>query len=111
MNERRETGYPPYSHLALLRAESPAPGAALKFLHEASALAGQLSPGREVQILSPAPAPMERRAGRYRAQLLVQSSRRAPLHEFLDRWVRQLAEAKFAKKARWSLDVDPVDMY
>jgi primosomal protein N' (replication factor Y) len=111
LNERRETGYPPYSHLALLRAESPMPGAALRFLHDARALAVRLSPGEGVQILSPAPAPMERRAGRYRAQLLVQSARRAPLHDFLAHWVRQLAEAKFAKKTRWSLDVDPVDMY
>lgn len=111
LNERRETGYPPYSHLALLRAESPAPGAALEFLREARALAVQLSPGKDVQLLSPAPAPMERRAGRYRAQLLVQSAQRAPLHEFLAQWVRQLTEAKFAKKTRWSLDVDPVDMY
>jgi len=111
LNERRETGYPPYSHLALLRAEAPAPGAALEFLRAARVLAVQLSPGKEVQILSPAPAPMERRAGRYRAQLLVQSAQRAPLHEFLAQWVRQLTEAKFAKKTRWSLDVDPVDMY
>ncbi len=111
LNERRETGYPPYSHLALLRAESPAPGAALEFLHEARALAVRLSPGESVQILQPMAAPMERRAGRYRAQLLVQSTQRAPLHEFLAQWVRQLAEAKFAKKTRWSLDVDPVDMY
>lgn len=111
LNERRETGYPPYSHLALLRAESPTPDAALKFLHEARTLALPLSPGKDVQVLAPAPAPMERRAGRYRAQLLVQSSQRAPLHEFLSQWVAQLAEAKFAKKTRWSLDVDPVDMY
>jgi len=111
LNERRETGYPPYSHLALLRAESPAPGAALEFLHEARALALSLSPGKDVQILAPAPAPMERRAGRYRAQLLVQSAQRIPLHEFLGQWVMQLAEAKFAKKTRWSLDVDPMDMY
>jgi primosomal protein N' (replication factor Y) len=111
LNERRETGYPPYSHLALLRAEAPASGAALEFLREARALAVRLSPGKEVQLLSPAPAPMERRAGRYRAQLLVQSSQRAPLHEFLAQWVRQLTEAKFSKKTRWSLDVDPVDMY
>ncbi|MDO8703782.1 MAG: primosomal protein N' [Sulfuricaulis sp.] len=111
LNERRETGYPPYSHLALLRAESPMPGAALSFLHDARTLAVRLSPGAGVQILSPAPAPMERRAGRHRAQLLVQSAQRAPLHDFLAQWVRQLAEAKFAKKTRWSLDVDPVDMY
>ncbi len=111
LNERRETGYPPYTHLALLRAEAPAPGAALEFLRAARALAVQLSPGKDVQLLSPAPAPMERRAGRYRAQLLVQSGQRAPLHEFLAQWVRQLTEAKFARKTRWSLDVDPVDMY
>ncbi|MEW6330713.1 MAG: primosomal protein N' [Pseudomonadota bacterium] len=111
LNERRETGYPPYSHLALLRAEAPAPGAALEFLRAARALAMRLLPGKEVELLSPAPAPMERRAGRYRAQLLVQSGQRAPLHEFLARWVRELTEAKFARTTRWSLDVDPVDMY
>ncbi len=109
--ERRDTGYPPYSHLALLRAESPAPGASLRFLHEARALARQLSPDKGVQILEPLPAPMERRAGRYRAQLLVQSNARPPLHAFLGRWVAELAEAKFSKKVRWSLDVDPLDMY
>jgi len=111
LTERRETGYPPYSHLALLRAESPTPGAALKFLHEAHALAVHLMPENSLQIMAPVPAPMERRAGRYRAQLLVQSSKRAPLHAFLSQWVAQLAESKFSKKVRWSLDVDPMDMY
>ncbi|MDH3514062.1 MAG: primosomal protein N' [Gammaproteobacteria bacterium] len=111
LGERREAGYPPYSHLALLRAESPAPGAALEFLNAARALALRDSTARDVQILTPLPAPMERRSGRYRAQLLVQSVQRAPLHAFLGQWVTQLSEAKFAKKTRWSLDVDPVDMY
>ncbi|MDH3309418.1 MAG: primosomal protein N' [Gammaproteobacteria bacterium] len=111
LSERREAGYPPYSHLALLRAESPAPGAAIEFLLAARTLAVRLSPAKDVQILSPLPAPMERRAGRYRAQMLVQSSRRAPLHDFLEQWVMQLSEAKFSKKTRWSLDVDPLDMY
>jgi len=41
----------------------------------------------------------------------VQSSKRAPLHAFLNQWVAQLAESKFSKKVRWSLDVDPMDMY
>jgi primosomal protein N' (replication factor Y) len=111
LGERRETGYPPYSYLALLRAESPVPGAALKLLREARRLALSLSPGEGVQIMDPLPAPLERLAGRYRAQLLVQSRARAPLQEFLGRWVSQLADAKFSRKARWSLDVDPVDLY
>ena len=110
LTERRETGYPPYSHLALLRAESPVPGTALKFLHEARALAVPRV-GKDVQIMAPVPAPMERRAGRYRAQLLVQSGRRAPLHVFLARWVAELADTSLVKKVRWSLDVDPVDLY
>jgi primosomal protein N' (replication factor Y) len=53
---------------------------------------------------------MERREGRYRAQLLVQSARRPSLQAFLDRWVERLAELKAARKVRWSLDVDPQDL-
>ncbi|MHB8742496.1 MAG: primosomal protein N' [Sulfuricaulis sp.] len=109
--ERRETDYPPYSHLALLRAESPASGMALKFLHAARSLAVGLSSEPGLKIMHPMPAPMERRAGRYRAQLLVHSANRAPLHAFLGRWTAQLAAEKFSKQVRWSLDVDPIDLY
>lgn len=111
LRERKETVYPPYSYLALLRAESPTTGAALKFLQQARVLALSLLPEKSVQIMKPMTAPMERRAGRYRAQLLVQSAQRAPLHVFLRQWVSDLAEAKFTKKVRWSLDVDPNDMF
>lgn len=106
--ERREAGFPPYSHLALLRAESPDRGAALSFLRAARAAA---SPPNGVQLMDPVPSPMERRAGRWRAQLLVQSGKRVPLHEFLDRWVREIGALKEAKRVRWSLDVDPADLY
>jgi primosomal protein N' (replication factor Y) len=111
LTERQQTNYPPYSHLALLRAESPAPGAALTFLRQAQALATRMTAESTLHITPPVPAPMERRAGRYRAQLLVQSPKRAPLHAFLGQWAAALAEAKFSKKVRWSLDVDPGDMF
>ncbi len=111
LTERRETGYPPYSYLALLRAESPASGAALKFLHQAHVLAARLVSEKSLQIMEPVAAPMERRAGCYRAQLLVQSLTRVTLHAFLGQWIAELAEAKFSKKVRWSLDVDPLDMH
>jgi primosomal protein N' (replication factor Y) len=106
--ERREADLPPYSHLALLRAESPHGGAALAFLRAARAKA---QPPNGVQLMDPVPSPMERRAGRWRAQLLVQSGKRAPLHEFLDGWVRALGGLKEAKRVRWSLDIDPADLY
>ena len=53
---------------------------------------------------------MERRAGRYRAQLLLQAPRRAVLHQFLAVWVEQLGKLKSARKVRWSLDVDPQEL-
>ncbi len=108
LNERREAGFPPHRFLALLRAESPGNGAALEFLHAARALAGA---PEDVEIMEPAPAPMEKRAGRFRAQLLVQAANRKPLHVFLDRFVRDIAALKAARRVRWSLDVDPGEMY
>jgi primosomal protein N' (replication factor Y) len=108
LSERRDTGFPPYSFLALLRAESPKNGTALEFLRAARASAGAPA---GVEIMEPAPAPMEKRAGRWRAQLLVQSTSRKPLHAFLDRWVPALTALRQARQVRWSLDVDPGDMY
>ncbi|HEY8553923.1 MAG TPA: primosomal protein N', partial [Burkholderiales bacterium] len=109
--ERREADYPPYTHLALLRAESPHAGAALAFLRAARRVALACNPEPEVRVMEPVPSPMERRAGRYRAQLLVQASKRAPLHALLGPWLDRLTELKAARRVRWSLDVDPADLY
>ena len=108
--ERRETGYPPFSCLALLRAESPHREAAEAFVGWA-AKTGRETGEKEVQIMDPVPAPMERRAGRYRMQLLVQAPQRPPLHRFLQAWLARLEESGAARKVRWSLDVDPMDLY
>jgi primosomal protein N' (replication factor Y) len=64
-----------------------------------------------VELLGPVPAPMARRAGRYRAQLLVQARRRSQLHRFLKSWVVKLEGIKAGRKVRWSLDVDPEDLF
>lgn len=108
--ERREAALPPYSHLALLRAEATNAEAPQRFLEAARHQAEQL--GHEgVYLLGPAPAPMERRAGRSRAQLLLQSDSRAPLHRLLAQWLPLLEGLPEARRVRWSLDVDPADMY
>lgn len=109
--ERKAASYPPFAYLALLRAESPKPEAALRFVQVAHELASGCLASDSVELMDPVPAPMERRAGRYRAQLLAQSARRRPLHRFISRWLPLLDEAPAGKRARWSLDVDPFDMY
>jgi primosomal protein N' (replication factor Y) len=54
---------------------------------------------------------MERRAGRYRAQLLAQGGERAGLQTFLAAWVPRLHKLKGQGGLRWSIDVDPREMF
>ncbi len=112
--ERRAAGLPPFTHLALLRAEAYKPGQAEEFLELAYAEADQLAAELDlphIELLGPVPAPMERRAGRFRAQLLLQASLRAPLHRLLTSWVLRLESLPAGRQVRWSLDVDPIDLY
>jgi len=110
--ERVDSGLPPASHLALLRAESLDAAAAMRFLHDAKAgLKAQAGARRGVAALGPVAAPMERRAGRWRAQLLLQAEKRAPLQRALSAWVPGLSDLPSARQVRWSIDVDPVDLY
>ncbi|HSO80844.1 MAG TPA: primosomal protein N', partial [Chromatiaceae bacterium] len=110
LRERREAGLPPFTHQALLRVEANAREAALGWLRLAREAASQLG-GPRIGLFGPVPAPMERRAGRYRAQFLVQARERPELQAFLALWVPQLYGIKGQGAARWSLDVDPQEMY
>ncbi len=106
--ERQDAELPPFTCQALLRADAIVPELPRAFL--AQALESGSSLRRDVELLGPVPAPMERRAGRYRAQLLVQAQRRRQLHAFLEEWLEQLENLKLARKVRWSIDVDPQDL-
>src|SRR5690606_23163361 len=85
LDARRHAGWPPFSPLAMWRAEAtPRPPVAAFLERVRGAAAGR---ERGVKVLGPAPAPMERKGGRYRMQLLLQSQERAPLHALLSRLV------------------------
>lgn len=107
--ERSAARLPPFAHLALLRAEARDPQLPQAFLRRARGLAEGWG-GEGVQVLGPAPAPMERRAGRYRHQLLLECPRRAALQRFLDPWVSALRALPRPGGLRWSIDVDPLDI-
>ena len=64
-----------------------------------------------IEIHGPLPAPMSRRGGWHRSQLLLSSPGRRALHAALDAAIPRLYELPEARKVRWSLDVDPVDLY
>jgi primosomal protein N' (replication factor Y) len=109
LDERRQAGLPPFSHQALMRAESGDRKAAIQFLRHAAQEAEGLA-GKEVMLWGPVPAPMERRGGRYRAHLLIQAVHRGSLHELLRTWLGRVRAMKGGSRVRWSLDVDPQEM-
>jgi primosomal protein N' (replication factor Y) len=103
--ERRKLDLPPITRQALLRAEAPQMTAAMAYLRSAVQAAPAMS---QVSVFDPTPAPMARVAGLERAQLLIQSTSRPALQQFLADWRSQLAAIK-PQVARWSLDVDPLE--
>jgi len=107
LEERRLAGFPPYSHLALLRAESKKAGEPRSFLREAARAARSI--GGPVEVFDPVAAPLERKAGFERWQLLVRAAHRGALQPFLREWRAGLAR-RGRRSVRWSLDVDPQEV-
>lgn len=110
IGEREQAHWPPFARLALLRAEGATLAHAMEFLHAARKRA-EAQKMTDVRILGPVSAPMARRAGRYRAQLLLQAASHSPLQKLLARWLPELESLPQGKKARWSIDVDPLELF
>jgi primosomal protein N' (replication factor Y) len=108
--ERERTLWPPFSRLALVRASARARDEAHEFLM-AARHAAETAAVPDVRVLGPVAAPMERKAGRYRAQLLLQSTERANLHRLLDYLRESLEGSPVARRVRWSVDVDPIELF
>ncbi len=108
LEERAQAEWPPFSRLAALRDSAPTSQAALQFLTDAR---GLIRPPRAVQMRGPVPAAMARRAGRYHAQLLLESADRTALHRFIAEWLPQVEALKSSRRVRWALDVDPIELF
>jgi primosomal protein N' (replication factor Y) len=110
LEERRAAMLPPYSFLILLRAEATHPNKPMDFLEKCREyfLKCRL-PG--LHILGPAVAPMPRRAGKYRAQLILQAGNRKVLHQAMKTILADIESWPLTRQVRWSVDVDPQEMY
>jgi primosomal protein N' (replication factor Y) len=113
LREREAAGLPPFSSLALLRAEAKSVPAAAGFLHAAAAAAAGLTESAGVMIYPPVPPPVARVAGVERMQMLVESRSRGALQRLLTRWLPELHALRQKDKThravlRWAVDVDPL---
>ena len=108
LGERRAAGLPPFASFSLLRAESRAAEDVAAFLQAAVDAARASQPA--IVVHGPLPAPMPRRAGYQRSQVLIEAAERATMQAFLPDWLAALRTLKHARRVRWSIDVDPVEM-
>lgn len=106
LRERRLTQLPPFTQLALFRTEAIDAQQAQSALQ---AIAAHVPQHPDVIVLGPMPAVMERRAGRYRFQLLVQCQQRGLRQQVLQHTLAKLEQLPELRRVRWSLDVDPQD--
>jgi primosomal protein N' (replication factor Y) len=107
--ERRAAMLPPFAHIALLVAEAPQRDAIDSFLAAASD-AGRNAARQhaiDVEVFSPVPAALPRRAGLERGQVLAQASQRRAMQRFLPHW-RTAIDSLPGRRVRFALDVDPL---
>ncbi|MGB5599477.1 MAG: primosomal protein N', partial [Thiothrix litoralis] len=109
LEDRKRWHFPPFGYQALIRASSTASmEKALQFLEQISQLL-IVTDGADIQRLGPIPALLEKRANRYRAQLLLGSQHRAALHAALLQLLNPSVKLPGRSGIRWSVDVDPID--
>lgn len=109
LQERIEMAMPPVTNWAVIRAEAHDREQAMTFLQTVSTILYSTQQ-QAVLILGPVPAIMEKKGGRFRAQLLLTSQQRKPLHQLLDQHIQAIGSHKLARKLRWSIDIDPMDL-
>ena len=113
LKEREMAGLPPFSHLAILRADARTPEAARAFLQAAAVLASSLPGAEQVMVYPPVPMGVARVADVERMQMLVESASRVALQRFLALWLPALHGMRREQKSaderilRWAVDVDP----
>jgi primosomal protein N' (replication factor Y) (superfamily II helicase) len=108
--ERRQAAMPPFSSLALLRADAKTAAIAEAFLRDAASAAQALVTGRGITVYPPVPLSVARVADVERMQMLVESSQRATLQRLLTQWQGALHSLRAQHKGvtRFAIDVDPL---
>jgi primosomal protein N' (replication factor Y) len=109
LDERRHAHLPPYTFLALLRAESHQAVPLADFMQLAAQSAHALVADDAVQVWDPVPPTMARKAGYERRQLMVQANSRRALQRFLAQWIPQVRAVEL-RTVKWLVDVDPLEV-
>ncbi|NNG81253.1 primosomal protein N' [Acinetobacter sp. ANC 5378] len=108
LTERQAALLPPFRYAALIRCESKSQEQNQEFLQQHAQALRQVSENL-IDIWGPIPAPMERKAGRYQAHMVLLSQDRARLHFYIRAWWQNMLHQK-PSTMKLTLDIDPQEL-
>ncbi|NNH37554.1 primosomal protein N' [Acinetobacter terrae] len=108
LKERQAALLPPFRYAALIRCESKSQEQNQEFLQQHAQALRQISENL-IDIWGPIPAPMERKAGRYQAHMVLLSQDRARLHFYIRAWWQNMLHQK-PSTMKLTLDIDPQEL-
>ncbi|MES2624123.1 MAG: primosomal protein N' [Pseudomonadota bacterium] len=108
LEQRRAGRLPPFVYFLLIGAEATMREAPLHFLQEALKLAQDLST-HDLQYFGPMTSPLGKKAGKFRAQLILQANKRTTFQRMGQQLLAALDNLPRSKSVRWYVDVDPLD--
>jgi primosomal protein N' (replication factor Y) len=106
---RTELGYPPIGRIIKLEFKSARESLAAEAAKTAQNRIRYLMREKRTALLGPAPAPLSRVRGHYRFQLLLLSQKREAIRSLAIEG-RNAVEAKFGRKCKVIVDVDPINL-
>ena len=104
MQHRRLAQLPPFTVMAMLRADASNSNESETFLLQLLAIVATF----DIEALGPVTAPLARKSGRFRHQALLVSRRRSEIQRALE---AVESKAPSQNSVRWSIDVDPIDTF
>ncbi|KAA3648967.1 MAG: primosomal protein N' [Proteobacteria bacterium] len=103
LKQRQEMQFPPFSHMAIIRAQHRFEKELEAFLLE---LIDAIGKNPAVSVMGPLPAPMQKKQKLHRMQLILNANNRRGLHQLLKQLLQKHNPSQ--GPVRWFIDIDPV---
>jgi primosomal protein N' (replication factor Y) len=110
LQRRIESGMPPSGQLVIVRSDCSDSDRGEAFLGQLRTAVSPIMP-RGSALIGPLPSPMPRRAGKFRSQLVVTAPGRGAGQAAARALVLEAEKIPARGDLRWSIDVDPADVF
>jgi primosomal protein N' (replication factor Y) len=110
LSQRQAAGMPPCGHLLVMRTDCSDPRHGEDFLRTVRARAEPALP-EAASLIGPLPSPLQRRAGKFRFQLVSVAADRAAAQASASLLVATAESIQARRDLKWSMDIDPQDLF